>query len=268
MNDPQTRAVYALLSEGRDPLAEREANFPEVEFYYDPQHRAAVFRIPSFAAAQASLDRDKTLLADRLASLGDAPVEHIIFDITGNGGGNDLYWMQNIVEPFGGEYHYRRVFYFRDTPLTRRFYSDSELITPEQLDAAPEYVRQMQLGRISISENTLSGVPALSDEALAAKRWVLMDGGCYSSASNFIDFCKRTGWAVLVGEKNRGGAGVNSAEVKLENTGLLLRFDCDVLENTEGLPETICSISPDIPAVRQPPLEACFAQIEKEEEGA
>ena len=57
------------------------------------------FQIPTFN--HTFVERDKNFFVDYLESLDGAEVEHIIFDITGNGGGSDYYWKENIVAPFG-----------------------------------------------------------------------------------------------------------------------------------------------------------------------
>ena len=86
---------------------------PSVTYY--SAEKSLVFHFPSFEAEGAV--RDSALVREALLKYPEAA--HIVFDITGNLGGSDAYWMDVIVNPFGGDYRYESEIYFMDSPLTR-----------------------------------------------------------------------------------------------------------------------------------------------------
>ena len=233
---------------------------------YLPEMKAAYFRFSSFAGEL--YETDKSLIKDFLESLGDKPVEHIIIDITGNGGGNTVNWLDGIVGVFGDEVSAETLIFAKDSAVTQKFIGEDNLYPLSELseEEIPEFVEIMGLD--CFWETRMGIAPAVDQENLVdadAKRWVLIDEGCYSAADQFAAFCKKTGWATLVGNRTRGDgvAGVTPAVIALKNTGLLVRFSIVAAANEDGTLNALVGTSPDYGCIRsETPFNACLRLIE------
>ena len=258
--DAVTQSVYAAMP--RKANAEAAA-YALPQLYYYEDICAVYIRFQTFN--HACLERDRSVVEDALKRYPDA--RHVIFDITGNGGGSDYYWMENIVAPVGGEYGYENVLYFRNTPLTQRFglmdsavdlsKTDEETAIPADINALNLTHKRVNTVRFSDSGNT-------GTDHTRLKRWVLIDGGTYSAADGFATFCKETGWATLVGTQTMGdGGSAAPLMVRLPDTGLLVQFSCAVTLNSDGSLNAIAGTLPDYrPNPKESPLEACLRLIE------
>lgn len=252
LDNEQTHVTYTELIP-KNVFKDTGYDYPEVDTFYDEIRKAVIFRIKSFDGSV--LMRDQNMIQNYLDTLGSAPVEHVIFDITGNGGGSDSYWMENIVEPFGGNYTWNSLVYLRDTPLTRDYYfNDLEIKSiseMEEKNQVPEFVNRLGITHFIEFENEYHWSSKFSQDILNAKRWVLIDNQVYSSAESFANFCKVTGWATLVGRRTKGdGIGLTPILVNLPNTGLLVRFSADMAENADGQLDTIYGTVPDFVSKR------------------
>lgn len=231
---------------------------------YDDQRKTIIITIRSFA--QEKLQQDQQYLQDFFQSHAEDEVSDIVFDITHNRGGSTLYWNENIVAPFGGSYTWDTWLYVRDTALTRQYLADEQAYQPmEQLPEdhpAPEFVSELGLTDFCHYTECLNSDATLPDNLLSAKRWVLVDDAVYSAAESFTYFCKKTGWATLVGTATDGdGLGVTPIMVDLPNTGILVRFSAQVGENPDGTCNTASGTKPDYTCKRfESPLSA-FARI-------
>lgn len=252
LQNPQTQAIYVYLKSelgDRAGLVDETDSYRAVEAAYDAQHKAVTFVVPTFN--DAVLERDRHFIGDYLTSLGEAKIEHIIFDISGNAGGNDLYWQENIVAPFGGDYAWTNYLYLRDTESTQRFFFDN--FNPQPIGAmtdhtVPDFVKDLGLTHFIKNQNRLSNDASLADRILAAKRWVIIDDRVYSSADSFSAFCKATGWATLIGQTTLGdGQGASPIVITLPNTGLLVRFSALAAETPGGTLNVVNGIEPDVP---------------------
>lgn len=252
LQNPQTQTVYAYLKDASEEelatSADMTDDYCEVDTSYDVQRKAVTFIVKSFS--DAVLERDRYFISDYLTSLGDVEIEHIIFDISGNVGGNDLYWQNNIVAPFGGTYEWSNYLYLRETELTRSYYFDD--FNPQPVSeitdhALPSFVQELDLTHVIQDRPTLANDAALGENISAAKRWVIIDNRVYSSADSFSAFCKATGWATLVGQATLGdGQGVSPVLIALPNTGLLVRFSALAAETPDGTLNAIAGTEPDI----------------------
>lgn len=164
--------------------------------------------------------------------------EHVIFDISMNGGGDDHYWMDNIAAPN------------LDKPALMEHYMlwrGSEWSLPF-LEACG-YAKNSfyPSGGLPPFENLdrgdVPGFPWFGRERftvdpegklLQGKLWVITSGFCYSSADNFASFCKRTGFATVIGNATDGGGGIQPILLKLPNSGLVLRYSCQYGLNPDG----------------------------------
>jgi hypothetical protein len=233
----QTQALYAALAEEEQNNSSQVAQtLPQVETHYDPERKALTLVLSSFDPTL--LERDADLLERTLDELGEVEIDHIIFDLSGNTGGTDLYWSQNLVAPFGGRYSWTDWWYLRDTPLTRSyFFADFDVESVDDLagHTVPDFVQSLSLTHVIQVERTLDATATLPDAIQSARRWVIVDAAVYSSADSFAAFCKQTGWATLVGQTTLGdGQGTSPLLIALPNTGLLVRFSGVAAETPEG----------------------------------
>lgn len=270
LENPQTQAVYAYMKEEEtDSQTVKEEWLPQGA--YDSERKAVIFQIPTFE--HMFIERDKDFFIDYLESLEGAEIKHIIFDITGNGGGSDYYWKENIIAPFGGSYECVFYLYLKDTPLSREYFLEgqtealpiADLPTDHML---PAFAENLGLTHFIAVQWQESNDAIFKKEILEAKRWVLVDGKVYSAADTFCAFCKETGWASVVGERTLGdGIGYAPIMETLPNTGLLIRFSDVAGESDEGLLNAAVGTAPDYYTdIRkfEDPLTACKRLIDAE----
>ena len=251
LQNPQTIALYERLertSSAENAKASIEQVSPGIEVEFDTQLKVVIFRIRTFD--DKIYKQERGFINEYLTSLDNVEIDHIIFDICGNVGGNDAYWIENIVAPFGGSYEWDTWCYLRDTELMREYYFDD--FTPKPISElsghiVPAYVKKFDLTHYFKSHQTLSTESTLEKNITNAKRWVIIDNRVYSAADSFSAFCKATGWATLVGQSTRGGGtGSTPILISLPNTGLLVRFSGIVVETYEGTVNVVTGTKPDI----------------------
>ena len=134
LQDPGLSEIYVKSETPEEQTEEAEKLFPEVWTQYFSDNDVLYIRITSFD--HSLIERDNIAINDALAKYPDA--KNLIIDIRNNSGGSDKYWMQNLVDPFGGRYEFKFRNYIRKSDLTDRFYWDLE---PSELpEDAPEWV--------------------------------------------------------------------------------------------------------------------------------
>ena len=260
LTDPVTAERYASFPEPEAAQSQGEA---EVVCRYYPFHKAAYFQFP--AMTPFGEDSDETLIADYLAKL--PKVEHIIIDITGNGGGSTAYWRDVIVRPFGGTWSGSYPVYYQDSPINRIYYAERDLLPLAQAGEDvkhPSFAKQLNAAFVEEARwGADFGAPTVTKGA-DAKRWVLTDGRGYSAAEQFAAFCKMTGWATLVGSSTGGdGLSGNPLLLRLENTGLLVYLSTAMAANPDGTLNAERGVSPDYHSAKEKmtPLALCLQLI-------
>lgn len=259
LTDPVTAELYASLPE---PEAVQGQSGAEVVCRYYPFHRAAYFHFPAMTVLGEGAD--ETLIADYLAKL--PKVEHIIIDVTGNGGGSTAYWRDVIVRPFGGTWDGSYWVYYQNSPINQTYYADRDLIPLAQVGGVKHPAFAKQLGAAFAEEARWGadfGAPTVTKGA-DAKRWVLTDGRGYSATEQFAAFCKMTGWATLVGSPTGGdGLSGNPLLLRLENTGLLVYLSTAMAANPDGTLNAAQGVSPDYSSAKEKmaPLTLCLQLI-------
>ena len=251
LQNPQTQAIYACLEEaGTSKAVQKDGSdfLPDIEASYDEAQNAVIFKISSFN--DRIYERDRQMIAEYLATVDDRKIDHIIFDIRGNPGGNDKYWWDNIVGPFGGTYEWVSWCYLRDTELMQDYFFHDfqpEPVSTVQGHNVPPAVEEFGLTHYFTIPRKLSSDTALKKELQNARRWVIIDEQVYSSADSFASFCKNTGWATLVGKRTKGdGEGVAPVLITLPETGLLVRFSGIAVESSDGGINAVTGTGPDI----------------------
>ncbi|MGE5579924.1 MAG: S41 family peptidase [Bacillota bacterium] len=226
-------------------------------------------RMTPFDQSQA----DTQYLREFFAKLRDVPA--LIIDIRGNGGGDDRFWMQNIVRPLAAEPltttgggtmrngEYIRPFAQANSNLgmtieglsgTARVLEHTEVpgaLTPEQLKNLPPEVLGPQFAPIWIGETTIS--PS-GEYPYHGRVFLLVDFSVFSSAQGFTEFCKGSGWATVVGEYTGGGNDAfTPAMVTLPNSKMPVFFaagmgfnpDFSAVEEVLTAPDVLVERDPD-----------------------
>lgn len=245
ITDEKTRAAYAAM--GRAPQrGEDPAGAYPPYARWDPERRLLCLRFQSFR--HDLLARDRDAVARAVGAHPDA--EHIVFDIRGNGGGSDAYWMEALAAPFGEAASYETRLFFRDDALTRAYGYMDGAAPVSALAQTPAFVSE--LGLTHARTEAFSIAPAAGESRLVhtdARRWVLTDEQVYSAADGFASFCKQTHWAALVGRPTKGdGGGIPPVLMRLPRTGLLLRFTAAASANGDGTLNAFTGTAPDFPA--------------------
>ena len=225
------------------------ASQPVISFYSDTMlcdGRVAYMRIESLDMRSLAVDGEKI---DRfLASIADARC--LVIDIQGNGGGNTRYWSEHIVprlisEPLefstdvlskNGELNK----YFKPRYFGRKSY---------RLESQPEggsLPDELLDGSYYVHEKTVKIKPE-NPVDFKGKIYLLVDGGVFSSSGIWADFCKRTGWATLVGRTTATqGMGSDPGIICLPESGILVRYPIDSGINADGTFNGETGIRPDV----------------------
>ena len=197
-------------------------------------------RMTPFDQSQA----EAQALREFFAGLKDVPA--LVIDIRGNGGGDDRFWMLNIVRPLAtkplsktgagtmrnGEFvrpfaEANAAFGLTVEGLSgsSRALEHSEIpdaLTPEQLKNLPPEVLGPEFGPLWIGETTIS--PS-GEYPYDGKVFLLVDFSVFSAAQGFTEFCKGSGWATVVGEYTGGGNDAfTPAMVTLPNSKMPIFF--------------------------------------------
>lgn len=262
--DPQTAATYAALPEvvagdGDQPGKEVEAN-------YYAHLKAAYFHFRTFAYPH--VESEDSVVGAYLAQLEEEnlPVEHVIIDITGNSGGNSWNVDQDIIAPLGGG-TWKNTIYFADSPINREWLIPALDTAPKPLTgASTEPAFTKELGMTHSWTFTMEYPSAEKIYAEGAQRWLLIDEGCYSASESFIGFCKKSGWATIVGRRGRGdGDLLGSLPAHLDQTGLLIRFSTTSRANADGTLNAEKGETPDyLCKPNESPLRKCMELIQAE----
>ena len=244
------RAAYWSCMFSNKPSANSsEGSQPVVSYYRDTMlcdGRVAYMRIESLDMRSLAVDGEKI---DRfLASIADARC--LVIDIQGNGGGNTRYWSEHIVprlisEPLefstdvlskNGELNK----YFKPRYFGRKSY---------RLESQPEggsLPDELLDGSYYVHEKTVKIKPE-NPVDFKGKIYLLVDGGVFSSSGIWADFCKRTGWATLVGRTTATqGMGSDPGIICLPESGILVRYPIDSGINADGTFNGETGIRPDV----------------------
>lgn len=258
MQDGQTAATYSLFAVPQHKDARRTQ---PAGCSYDAENRILILNIPSFQ--QELIEQDAAILTDAVREHPD--VKDIIFDIRGNKGGSMYYWMSNLVAPFGQEYCYRESIYLSLTEVNRQYGLDRSAKPLSRSEGAlPSFADELGFTHlyereIRIPEGTYEG----DIISCNADRWVLTDGAVFSSADSFVSFCKKSGFATVVGTRTRGdGDSISPCLVRLPVTGLLVRFSTTTCANEDGSMNAMTGHAPDFPCKpRETAMDACLRLI-------
>ena len=238
-----------------------------------PEIKVGYIRIDSFVSAFIEKDHDSVDKFFRETSNYD----HIIIDISRNGGGDTGYYHINLLSPLGGNFMSTSYAFLMDSPLTQRFWLDffdgyaPRIYQPiEQWDQTVVFKNPVDLVNLSYYCNYITSTESYDSNTSkkienTARRWLIVDKPVYSASDNFAAFCKASGWATVVGNRTGGdGLGRDPILVSLKNTGVIVRFSVIYGLNPDGTCNAEMGTAPDIQcAPGETPFETCLKQLEK-----
>lgn len=194
--------------------------------------------------------------------------EALIIDIRCNGGGDDRFWMLNIVRPLAigpvtwtsagvmraGEYaksFIKANMSFADaidsvsfrSRIIERSRLASELTEAQAMNFPPEALGP-EFGDPVVTETTI--LPS-GEHPYEGKIFVLVDGTVFSSAESFARFCKSSGWATLIGEHTKGGQdGITPVIVTLPSSKITVFFPVGMGLNADFTANAETHTKPDV----------------------
>lgn len=239
-----------------------ETAYSNVKTKIIEQDKIAYIAINSFDMQYYAEDEKKLL--DFYEQVKD--YDHIIFDISQNGGGGMSYFNNLIVAPN------------IDKPLTADVYSlakDGEYNRKfmdftywEPISKLPQMPRMNAEDKkdLDLMLRTAYQVkPAKEEKILKGRLWLLVSERVFSSSEYAAMFTKSTGFATLVGTQTGGdGIGVDPLPIVLPNSGLMVRYSPVYGITSDGASSQECGTMPDIISPEgELPLDTCLKEIEK-----
>ena len=191
-------------------------------------------------------EHDQLIIRQFLERIQDFP--YLIIDIRGNGGGNDLYWMQNIMGPLT-QIELGATFWsvLRQGPLTKAFFGATnkwyDVASLPELPNLPPDVRS-DFSHFSQHQRVIS---PLNPVDFKGEIFLLVDKAVFSSAEAFAAVAAASDWATLVGTRTGGdGIGFTPAHFALPNSGFLVRTPLILWLNPDGSANAEKGTQPDI----------------------
>lgn len=225
------------------------ASQPVISFYSDTMlcdGRVAYMRIEALDMASLAVDGEKI---DRfLSSIADA--RYLVIDIQGNGGGDTRYWSEHIVPRLIDEpLEFSTVVLSKNGELNKYFKPRYFGRKARRLECQPEggSLPDELFDGSYYAHETHQKIRPENPVAFEGEIFLLVDGGVFSSSGIWADFCKRTGWATLVGRTTATqGMGSDPGIVCLPESGILVRYPIDSGINADGSFNGETGIRPDV----------------------
>ena len=200
--------------------------------------RQAYLKINSFDYSNIKADKDKLFSFYS----GIKNCKTLIIDIRGNSGGADSYWTDLIVSPLANHpyavnsYIFIRSGTYAQQAAAERFNlaynffqaSRNEVLGMKNLP--PELLSEEFGPPVKIQRLVLPGMDGFDGKIV-----VVTDKYVYSSSETFAYFCKKTGFAAVVGERTGGdGIGFDPLFFVLPNSRLVVRMTYTYGINPDG----------------------------------
>lgn len=242
-------AYWSRMFSNKPRVNSGEGSRPVVSYYSDTMlcdGRVAYMRIEALDMRSLAVDGEKI---DRfLSSIADA--RYLVIDIQGNGGGDTRYWSEHIVPRLIDEpLEFSTVVLSKNGELNKYFKPRYFCRKARRLECQPEggsLPDELFDGSYYAHETHLKVKPE-SPVAFEGEIFLLVDGGVFSSSGIWADFCKRTGWATLVGRTTATqGMGSDPGIVCLPESGILVRYPIDSGINADGTFNGETGIRPDV----------------------
>lgn len=252
-------------------------------FRYDPEGNYSYCHIGSFMTYD---EADAHLLREMFLKTQEKGIQNIVLDIRGNSGGYAEYWMDYIVRPnIREEIEYKNYGFYRESPELLDLIEYEGVDSPEdedwsayssyiikRYDVHPEdgifpNLQREDIVKLDKAVEETVHISAPDEEPLfTGKFWLLTDEYTYSASEYFLDFCKRTGFATIVGKQGDGdGACVSNVYRALPESGIVMEFNAVYGIREDGTNSEDQPVLPDVAVKgRQDALDVCTDLIRKE----
>lgn len=277
LNDPHTAEGYEKLEKlyeasgfyGDEDILQESVNKKKENVTTRSliKDQVAYMKINSFNGNY--IETDQKVIYDFYDEIAD--YEHLIIDLSENGGGSDYYWMMLLVAPQLKEAMISSCYeLIPKGENNKRYYesafSENELKEIKDLPVLPKLNKQDLKGMKYFVEVMNTITPSEAAPIFRGKIWVLTSDKVYSASESFVQFCKATGFAKIVGTTTGGdGGGTDPGYMTLPNSGLLIRYSITYSLNQEGANSEEYGTEPDICSVEgEEPLDTCLKAINKQ----
>lgn len=232
--------------------------------------KIAYVSIRSFDYDMASYDRDKEYLLDFYNKIAD--YDHLILDISENGGGGMEYFNDLIVSP-----NIDKTLNVPVYLLIKAGENNKKFLQPEQDIKSGEWkpVEELPVLPYMNSEDLkeldyfCAGMyevePLYESKVFKGKIWLLVSEMNYSSSEYAAMFSKHSGFATLVGCNTGGdGIGTDPVYIVLPNSGLVVQYSAIYGITADGTNSEEAGTKPDIISPEgESPLDTCLEEIRK-----
>ncbi|WP_273702614.1 S41 family peptidase [Thermoanaerobacter sp. A7A] len=199
--------------------------------------KVAYLKIPSMKISLKDIEEDGKEIYSFFKEIKNYP--YLIIDIRGNGGGNLMYWVENIVQPLID----KKIPYKAYTVVKN--YDIKYTKTLDKLPKNRNYPPELKDDFGYFAEISYTVTPK-NYVGFKGKIYLLTDAGVYSAAESFASFAKATKWATVVGTPTSGGLGFNPDYLILPNSGLIVRYPNNMALNPDGTANEEVGTQPDI----------------------
>jgi hypothetical protein len=228
--------------EKQAPLGNRNRN--SNRFNKELMGNMIYIRIPTFDGYYEKEEGRK--IVEYLKVMSD-PSKSIVFDIRGNGGGSDLFWLNSIVKPLINKNISYENYYLFLAGKDSMPYLTAKKITLRDTKDLPKELQRPENKNFKYFDKDVQEIEATGEKIQYKKIFVLMDKSNFSSSESFVHFCKVTGFAVLIGQRSSvDGIGFDPILIQLPNTGLILTLPIDAALNSNGTLNYEYGTEPDI----------------------
>lgn len=276
-NSDKVQKSYAAFGELFNPVWDRvmayynmpsdEETPPNVETEIIEKGKIAYVNIRSFDMMQ--YDEAEKILMDFYRQVAD--YDHLIIDISQNGGGGMAYFDNLIMEPNIDKPMDVTIYsLFKNGARNREFISIDEIIASEQCAPAAQFPQFASFNRDDLKDVDYYYKTVITEspkpgqgKIFKGKLWMLVSGNVYSSSEWAAMVAKATGFATLVGTQTGGdGIGTDPVPVALPNSGLLVRYSALYGVTQDGVGSEEYGTTPDIISPEgETPLETCLRVI-------
>ena len=204
------------------------------------------------------IEKDK----DRLLNFykKNADKKNLVIDLTECNGGSDYYWMDNIVKPnldktlklYNQYALYKNGDIVNDEWVKKHGNDEHTKMTTDfsEVLKLPK-IRKEDLKDLKYLEKTnlveYNLKPSLEKKLFKGDIYVLVSKWVQSSGANFVEYCKNTGFATLIGKTTGGNSPAKSPFYDvLPNSGLMLSYQIDYKLNPDGTCNSEIGLAPDI----------------------
>lgn len=225
----------------------------------------AYVKIDSFFKTGQELESEGNTLYEFYKKISNK--KNLIIDLSENEGGYADYWMNYIVAPnISKALSVKEYILLKKGANNLKYLPEDYGISPiSKLPNLPKINHDDLKNLDAFATNDISVNPQTPGKKMfQGKIWVLVSNKTYSAAEAFSSFCKRTGFASIVGTRT-GGDGVYKNSFlffTLPNSHFVVRYGFEYGLNADGSCNQEYGTAPDVvPKAGQTPYDACMEAI-------